>query len=311
VPGGEGGDSAADSRLPGVAKAIRARPGDHPSAARRDLFRRQPVVKRRIEVRGGLRGAGGKTVRDGDSMTGAVHAAVAVQRTRRHPCSPVMIEPPRASPPDRLPGALRQCLRCLRRIGRKVELGDELGVPGEHVRHRDSPARAGWASVPLRCAGHDGYRPDMFGAPVAAPPHDLRGAGEYLAGQAAAIETGIELGGDVRAPRYVRFSATAVRSPSCGAAGGRPGRSAQRDLNMPSTDLESHRVRQLFRQLDPISAIWPCTQERSGYQLAERLRAIVDQELSEGLRERVRARVDPVPESLSGLVEQPVDSLPR
>jgi hypothetical protein len=34
---------------------------------------------------------------------------------------------------------------------------------------------------------------------------------------------------------------------------------------------------------------------------------IVDHELSEGLRERVRARVGPIPESLSGLVEQPED----
>jgi hypothetical protein len=43
------------------------------------------------------------------------------------------------------------------------------------------------------------------------------------------------------------------------------------------------------------------------YQLADRLRMIVDHELSEGLRERVRARVDAIPESLSGLVEQPED----
>jgi hypothetical protein len=43
------------------------------------------------------------------------------------------------------------------------------------------------------------------------------------------------------------------------------------------------------------------------YQLADRLRMIMDQELSEGLRERVRARVDPIPESLSGLVEHPED----
>jgi hypothetical protein len=43
------------------------------------------------------------------------------------------------------------------------------------------------------------------------------------------------------------------------------------------------------------------------YQLAARLRVIVDQELGEGLRERVRARIDPIPESLSSLVDQPED----
>jgi hypothetical protein len=43
------------------------------------------------------------------------------------------------------------------------------------------------------------------------------------------------------------------------------------------------------------------------YQLADRLRMIVDHELSEGLRERLQARVDPFPETLSGLVEQPED----
>jgi ApeA N-terminal domain 1 len=43
------------------------------------------------------------------------------------------------------------------------------------------------------------------------------------------------------------------------------------------------------------------------YQLADRLRVIVDQELGEGLRERVRARIDPIPESLSSLVDQPED----
>ena len=43
------------------------------------------------------------------------------------------------------------------------------------------------------------------------------------------------------------------------------------------------------------------------YQLADRLRVIVDQELGEGLRERVRARIGPIPESLSSLVDQPED----
>lgn len=43
------------------------------------------------------------------------------------------------------------------------------------------------------------------------------------------------------------------------------------------------------------------------YQLADRLRVIVDQELGEGLRERIRARTDPIPESLSCLVDQAED----
>ena len=43
------------------------------------------------------------------------------------------------------------------------------------------------------------------------------------------------------------------------------------------------------------------------YQLADRLRVIVDQELGEGLRERIRARTDPIPESLTSLVSQPAD----
>jgi hypothetical protein len=43
------------------------------------------------------------------------------------------------------------------------------------------------------------------------------------------------------------------------------------------------------------------------YQLADRLRVIVDQELGEGLRERIRARTDPIPESLTSLVSQPED----
>ena len=43
------------------------------------------------------------------------------------------------------------------------------------------------------------------------------------------------------------------------------------------------------------------------YQLADRLRVLVDQEVGEGLRERIRARTDPVPESLTSLVDQPED----
>lgn len=43
------------------------------------------------------------------------------------------------------------------------------------------------------------------------------------------------------------------------------------------------------------------------YQLADRLRVIVDQELGEGLRERVRTRIDPLPEGLRGLVAEPED----
>jgi hypothetical protein len=43
------------------------------------------------------------------------------------------------------------------------------------------------------------------------------------------------------------------------------------------------------------------------YQLADRLRVIVDQEMGEDLRERIRARTDPVPESLSSLVDQAED----
>jgi hypothetical protein len=43
------------------------------------------------------------------------------------------------------------------------------------------------------------------------------------------------------------------------------------------------------------------------YQLADRLRVIVDNELGEGLRERIRARTDPIPESLISLVSQPED----
>jgi ApeA N-terminal domain 1 len=43
------------------------------------------------------------------------------------------------------------------------------------------------------------------------------------------------------------------------------------------------------------------------YQLADRLRVIVDQELSEGLRERARARVHPIPGSLTSLVGRPED----
>jgi hypothetical protein len=43
------------------------------------------------------------------------------------------------------------------------------------------------------------------------------------------------------------------------------------------------------------------------YQLADRLRVIVDQELGEGLRERIRANTDPIPGSLVGLVDRPDD----
>jgi hypothetical protein len=41
--------------------------------------------------------------------------------------------------------------------------------------------------------------------------------------------------------------------------------------------------------------------------LAAVMRVIVDQKLGEGLRERVRARIDPIPESLGSLVDQPED----
>ena len=43
------------------------------------------------------------------------------------------------------------------------------------------------------------------------------------------------------------------------------------------------------------------------YQLAHRLRVIVDQELGEGLRQRIHAMTNPVPESLSRLVDRPED----
>jgi hypothetical protein len=43
------------------------------------------------------------------------------------------------------------------------------------------------------------------------------------------------------------------------------------------------------------------------YQLADRLRVIVDQELGEGLRARIRACTDPIPENLAGLVSRPED----
>jgi ApeA N-terminal domain 1 len=43
------------------------------------------------------------------------------------------------------------------------------------------------------------------------------------------------------------------------------------------------------------------------YQLADRLRVIVNQELGEGLRERIRARTDPIPGSLVGLIDRPDD----
>lgn len=43
------------------------------------------------------------------------------------------------------------------------------------------------------------------------------------------------------------------------------------------------------------------------HKLAHRMRELVNRELGNGLRERVRARVDPVPEILHGLVEHPAD----
>ncbi len=43
------------------------------------------------------------------------------------------------------------------------------------------------------------------------------------------------------------------------------------------------------------------------YQLAHRLRVIVNQELGEGLRERINATTNPIPEILSRLVERPED----
>jgi hypothetical protein len=43
------------------------------------------------------------------------------------------------------------------------------------------------------------------------------------------------------------------------------------------------------------------------HQLAHRLREIVDSELGDGLRERIRARVDPLPEVLCDLIEHPED----
>jgi hypothetical protein len=45
----------------------------------------------------------------------------------------------------------------------------------------------------------------------------------------------------------------------------------------------------------------------ASYQLAHRLREIVNAELGEGLRERIHARTNPVPEILSRLVDQPED----
>ncbi|MFI0469219.1 HEPN domain-containing protein [Saccharopolyspora sp. 5N102] len=43
------------------------------------------------------------------------------------------------------------------------------------------------------------------------------------------------------------------------------------------------------------------------YQLAERLRELVAKELSEGLQQRVRARIEPLPHTLQGMVQSPAD----
>ena len=86
------------------------------------------------------------------------------------------------------------------------------------------------------------------------------------------------------------------------------------DGQMPRKDFKKLRkeVLQRIRELhgadpDDVSFLTDWLSVYGSYQLAHRLRVIVDRELGEGLRERVRARVDPIPESLSGLVDQPED----
>jgi hypothetical protein len=86
------------------------------------------------------------------------------------------------------------------------------------------------------------------------------------------------------------------------------------DGPIPRRDFREQRkdVLQRVRELDgadpdDVDFLTKWLSVYGSYQLAHRLRVIVDQELGEGLRERVRVRIDPIPESLSGLVEQPED----
>jgi ApeA N-terminal domain 1 len=86
------------------------------------------------------------------------------------------------------------------------------------------------------------------------------------------------------------------------------------DGPMPKKDFKKRR-RDVLRRIgkldganpDDVAFLTDWLSVYGSYQLAHRLRVIVDQELGQGLRERVRACVDPIPENVSGLVDQAED----